>query len=157
MKIKIIAVGKSMPHWVNEAYDDYSKRFNSKELQIELITIKAEKDSKNMPVEILKQKEGVRILDIIQSNEIIIALDEHGKSWNTMDLSTELQSWREESKTICLLIGGPNGLSDDCKKRARKTWSLSALTLPHPLVRVLLIEQLYRAWTLLIDHPYHRA
>ncbi len=146
-----------MPSWVEEAYSDYSKRFKPNELQVELITVKAEKDSKNTPVEILMQKEGERILEQIRPAEIIIALDEHGAQWDTLKLSEELQAWRENSKTICLLIGGPNGLSVECKKRANQTRSLSKLTLPHPLVRVLLIEQIYRAWTILTNHPYHRV
>jgi 23S rRNA (pseudouridine1915-N3)-methyltransferase len=87
----------------------------------------------------------------------VIALDERGKAWDTIQLSTTLQTWREASQTVCLLIGGANGLHPDSKQRSTQLWSLSPLTLPHPLVRVVLIEQLYRAWTLLINHPYHRA
>ena len=157
MKIKIIAVGKTMPNWVEEAYEDYVKRFSASEIKIDLIAVKAEKDSKNMPVSLLMEKEGERIVEHIKPGEHIIALDERGREWNTVELSQIVQKWREESKTVCLLIGGANGLSPDCKKRAHGLLALSKLTLPHPLVRVVLIEQLYRAWTLLNNHPYHRT
>jgi 23S rRNA (pseudouridine1915-N3)-methyltransferase len=157
MKIKIIAVGKTMPAWVNEAYTDYAKRLTHSELKIELFTVKAEKESKNVAIELLMKKEYLRIEEHIQKGDIVIALDEHGKAWNTRQLSAELQAWREASQTLCLVIGGANGLAPELKKRSSQCWSLSPLTLPHPLVRVVLIEQLYRAWTVLINHPYHRA
>ena len=92
----------------------------------------------------------------IGSSHLVLALDQEGRSWTTRDLAGELATWQMEGRSVALLIGGPDGLGRDCRERADKSWSLSRLTLPHPLVRVLLAEQLYRAWSINQGHPYHR-
>jgi 23S rRNA (pseudouridine1915-N3)-methyltransferase len=155
MQIKIIAVGKKMPAWVTDAYQEYAKRFPNN-FNVILQEINTEKRHKNSVIESLINKEGGEILAHIAADDIVIALDEHGKEWTSVALSEKLQSWHDLNQSAVFLIGGPDGLADACKKRANFIWSLSQLTLPHPIVRIVLIEQLYRAVTILQGHPYHR-
>lgn len=155
-KLKLITVGDNMPNWVETAYTDYAKRLPN-EFNLELIEIKAEKRSKNSDLPRLLHKEGEKMLAAISSHDKVIALDEQGKCWNTIQLSEQLQTWHEENLSISFLIGGADGLAPACKQRATFTWSLSALTFPHPMVRIIVAEQIYRAWTILTHHPYHRA
>ncbi|MSP53028.1 MAG: 23S rRNA (pseudouridine(1915)-N(3))-methyltransferase RlmH [Gammaproteobacteria bacterium] len=155
MKIKIITVGKRMPTWVKTAYEDYSKRL-SHQFQIILHEINLPTRTKNADINKLMCKEADEILALIEPSDYVVALDEHGKSWSTSQLSTQLDKWQTEHSCIVFLIGGPDGLGTACKHRAQAQWSLSQLTLPHPLVRVVLIEQLYRAHSILQGHPYHR-
>ena len=105
----------------------------------------------------LKQQEGERLLAAVPKNSQVWALDCGGSHWSTEQLSEKLTDWLQSGQDITLLIGGPDGLSGDCLRRADLRWSLSALTLPHALVRVVLAEQLYRAWTIISGHPYHRS
>ncbi|WP_078084348.1 23S rRNA (pseudouridine(1915)-N(3))-methyltransferase RlmH [Microbulbifer mangrovi] len=158
MKIRIIAAGGKMPAWVQEGYNEYAKRL-PRELTLEMVEVplgnRGQKNSAAL-VEKARQKEGEAMLAAINPREHVVALEVKGKSWSTEQLSRELASWQMSGDNVCLLIGGPDGLSPDCVARANQKWSLSALTLPHPLVRVLLAEQMYRAWTLLAGHPYHK-
>ncbi len=114
------------------------------------------KRQKNTDPEKLKSAEGESILAQLSSSDHVVALEVKGKPWTTMDLSRQLDRWRMSGKDVALLVGGPDGLSDACRQRAEQQWSLSPLTLPHPLVRVILAEQIYRAWSVLQGHPYHR-
>ena len=158
MKIRIIAAGGKMPGWVQEGYNEYAKRL-PRELTLEMVEIPlGNRGQKNSPalVEKARQKEGEAMLAAINPREHVVALEVKGKSWSTEQLSRELEGWQMSGDNVCLLIGGPDGLSPECVARANQKWSLSALTMPHPLVRVLLAEQLYRAWTLLAGHPYHK-
>ena len=155
MKIKIIAVGKRMPNWVTTAYEEYAKRL-SHHFQISLHEINTPTRTKNADINKLMSKEADEILALIESNDYVIALDEYGKQWTTMELAKQLDTWQQAHSTIVFLIGGPDGLATECKQRAQAQWSLSQLTLPHPLVRIVLIEQLYRAHSILQGHPYHR-
>lgn len=156
MKVILIAVGQKMPGWVNTAYEEYSKRLAS-DFTLELVEIAQPLKSKKADVESIRRKEAELILKAIPAQCDVIALDERGKNWSTVELSNQLEKWKHNGKDICLLVGGPDGLSDSCKQRAVQSWSLSRLTFPHPLVRVLLAEQLYRAQSILNHHPYHRA
>mgnify|MGYP003639852471 CR=1 FL=1 len=156
MKLKIIAIGTRMPNWVNEAWSEYAVRMPA-EMSVELIEIPAPKRGKNPDSVRLIAKEGEQMLAAIDRQDIVIALDEHGKMWDTVKLSQQMDHWRNEGCNVCFLIGGADGLAPACKARANIVWSLSALTLPHPFVRPIVAEQLYRAWTLLTNHPYHRA
>lgn len=156
MKITLIAIGQRMPNWVNQAYDDYAKRL-PRDYQLHIKALSGAKRVKTASVEQLKQQEAQQILAAIPAGDYIIALDERGSSWSTKQLAQQLQAWHDDSQDISLLVGGADGLASPCLKRADKIWSLSALTLPHPLVRVILAEQVYRAWSLLSNHPYHRA
>jgi 23S rRNA (pseudouridine1915-N3)-methyltransferase len=146
MKFKIIAVGKKMPAWVTETYQEYTKRFFNN-YHVELIEITAKIDM---------EKESELILSKIEPTDYVIALDEHGKMLTSKALSDSLQTWHDENLTVAILIGGADGLAKSCKQRANMMLSLSSLTLPHPLVRVVLVEQLYRAMTIINNHPYHR-
>jgi 23S rRNA (pseudouridine1915-N3)-methyltransferase len=155
MKIKIIAIGKRMPTWVTTAYEEYAKRL-SHNFQINLHEINTPTRTKNADISKLMRKEADDIVGLIDATDFVIALDEHGKQWTTMELAKQLDTWQQAHSTIVFLIGGPDGLATACKNRAQAQWSLSQLTLPHPLVRVVLIEQLYRAHSILQGHPYHR-
>ena len=144
-----------MPAWVTQGFDEYAKRLKG-ECQLRLIEIAPGKRTKNADLAKIKQQEGERILAAIPKGCQVIALEVKGQSWSTEQLSGQLKAWLESGESVALLVGGPEGLSRDCINRADQLWSLSPLTLPHPLVRVLLSEQLYRAYSVLKNHPYHR-
>ena len=156
MKIHLIAMGDRMPRWVQEGYQEYSKRLPG-ECSLRLVEIAARHRGKNADIARIRQEEGERMLAAIPKGSRVIALDVQGESWSTEVLSTQMAQWMNSGQDMALLVGGPEGLSDACLARAHQRWSLSALTLPHPLVRVLVSEQLYRAWSILRNHPYHRA
>jgi len=145
-----------MPAWVNDGYREYARRM-PRECRLELCEIPLGQRSKSQPVERAVQDEGQRMLASVTQRQRVIALDVRGRSWSTGQLAARLGEWLQDGRDVSLLVGGPDGLSDACLQRAESSWSLSALTLPHPLVRVLLAEQLYRAWSLANGHPYHRA
>ncbi|MGH1471742.1 MAG: 23S rRNA (pseudouridine(1915)-N(3))-methyltransferase RlmH [Cellvibrionaceae bacterium] len=155
MKIQVLAIGTKMPAWVQDACQEYSKRL-PKDFSVEFKELPLANRGKNTSVQVAKEKEAQTILSAIQSGQFIVALDSQGQSWSTEKLSENIANWQMNGKAITLLIGGPDGLTRECVQRADVVWSLSALTLPHPLVRVLLIEQLYRAWSVLNNHPYHK-
>jgi len=153
MQLSICAVGRKMPNWVSHAVGDYQKRL-PKQWQFsvhEVAQANLGNTAKN------KIKEGKALLGSMPDKAHVIALDNRGKSWSTMDLASELNRWQTLGKPVCLLIGGPDGLDDATFDRAEQKWSLSPLTFPHPLVRIVVIEQIYRAYSLTINHPYHRA
>ncbi|MEC9358853.1 MAG: 23S rRNA (pseudouridine(1915)-N(3))-methyltransferase RlmH [Pseudomonadota bacterium] len=156
MRIRLIAVGTRMPAWVETAYADYAGRL-PRELRLELMEIPVATRGKNPDIARLKQQEGERMLKLVSERDRVIALDERGQGWSSEELAQRLARWQQDGLDVDLLVGGPDGLADGCLQRAESRWSLSPLTLPHALVRVLLAEQLYRAWSLLANHPYHRA
>lgn len=155
MHIRLIAVGTKMPRWVEQGIDEYVKRLPP-ELKFELREIPLGKRGKGADIQRAIHTEGQQMLAAIGQHDRVIALDVKGKPWGTEQLAVELQGWQREGDNISLLVGGPDGLAPDCLLRAQQRWSLSALTLPHPIVRVILAEQLYRAWTINTNHPYHR-
>lgn len=155
MQIDLIAVGKRMPGWVEAAVKEYTKRL-PKNIAFNLIEITPAIRSKNNNAENYKKKEQDNIETAIASNSIIISLDERGKFISSQQLAEQLQCWNDEQQHVSIIIGGADGLSEDLKKKAHQIWSLSGMTLPHGLVRVLMVEQLYRAWTITQNHPYHR-
>lgn len=144
-----------MPAWVQTAYDEYAKRL-PRELSPLLVEIALAQRAKNFSVEKAKQEEAESILAALSPQSRVVALDVKGRSFSTEALAEKLQAWQMEGQDINILIGGPDGLAPACLQKADEAWSLSAMTLPHPLVRVVLIEQLYRAWTILAGHPYHK-
>ncbi len=156
MNIHLIAVGDKMPHWVQEGYLEYARRLPP-ECALKLSEISARHRGKNADIARITRDEGRQMLDAIPKGGRVIALEVNGRSWSTEDLSRQLENWMTGGQDIALLIGGPEGLSAECRERADQLWSLSPLTLPHPLVRVVVAEQLYRAWSILRNHPYHRA
>ena len=154
MKLLIVAVGQRVPDWAQTAWDDYAKRFPT-ELKVELKTVKTEpRGSKTL--EALYAAERERIEAAIPRGCRIVALDERGTNLSTVALAAKLRHWQLEADDVALVIGGPDGLDPDFKKQAHERIRLSDLTLPHAMVRVLLIEQLYRAWSVNANHPYHR-
>lgn len=156
MKIHLVAVGTRLPSWVQNGYQEYAQRL-PRECALQLIEIPAAKRSPKAEVARLVQAEGQRLLAAVPHATLLIALDERGCAWSTLELAQQLAAWMQQGRDISLLVGGADGLSALCLQRAAHRWSLSPLTLPHALVRIVVAEQLYRAWSLLHNHPYHRA
>lgn len=156
MRIHLIAVGTKMPEWVRAGFAEYAKRLPP-ECALKLVEIPAEKRGKTSSVDQLRAKEAERVNAAIPKGAHVIALEVDGKSWSTEQLAAQLKRWMQDGNDVALLVGGPDGLDDSCRQRANAQWSLSPLTLPHPLVRVVIAEQIYRAWSILAGHPYHRA
>ena len=156
MKIYLVAVGKRMPDWVRTGFLEYARRMK-RECILELIEVSAKKRSGKFDINRLLRDEGEALLAAVPRRSIIIALDRKGKSIDTQNLADTINNWMQEGSDVALLIGGPEGLSSECIGEADQVWSLSKLTLAHPVVRVVLAEQLYRAWSLLKKLPYHRG
>ncbi len=156
MKLNLLAVGTKMPSWVKDGYQEYAKRL-PRECSLHLYEITPAKRGKSGSAPQWMREEGERLLAAIPANHHVVALDVKGKAWSTEQLSEQLKTWQAEGRDVSLIVGGPDGLTDECLQRADQRWSLSALTLPHPIVRIVMAEQLYRAWTVLQNHPYHRA
>lgn len=156
MKMHLLTIGSRMPEWVNTGYQEYAKRL-PRECSLQLLEIPLGTRSKNCDIPRLIQREGEQMLAAIPENNIVVTLEIKGESWSTEKLSEKLKQWMSLGQDISLLIGGPEGLAPACRLRSQTQWSISNLTLPHPLVRIIVAEQLYRAWTLLKNHPYHRG
>ncbi|HBC3500802.1 MULTISPECIES: 23S rRNA (pseudouridine(1915)-N(3))-methyltransferase RlmH [Vibrio] len=155
MKIQLIAVGTKMPKWVEEGFQEYRRRFPH-DMPLELVEISAGKRGKNADIARILQKEGEAMLTAVPKGNRIVTLDIPGKKWDTPQLAEQLEAWKLDGRDVSILIGGPEGLAPACKAAADQSWSLSALTLPHPLVRIVMAESLYRAWSITANHPYHR-
>ena len=154
MRIRVIAIGSRMPGWVREAVDDYLKRF-AVSLRVSIIEIEAGNRTGGNARRAM-EIEGERLLAAVRKDEFVVALDERGTEMTTKQLATWLEGHMREGRDVALLIGGPDGFTPEVLARANFKWSLSKLTFPHALVRVVLAEQLYRAHSLLNNHPYHR-
>ena len=155
MRIQVIAIGSKMPAWVELGYQQYARRFPA-DMPLQLIEIPAGKRGKNADIKRILQKEGELTLAAIPKGNRIVTLEVTGKPWDTPQLAQNMQKWQMDGRDVSLLIGGPEGLAEECIALSEQKWSLSALTLPHPLVRIVLAESLYRAWSLNNNHPYHR-
>lgn len=145
-----------MPSWVAEGYQEYAKRL-PRDYGLHIHEIAPAKRGKSGNAGQWIREEGERLLAAVPADHYVVALDMKGKIGSTAQLSQQLQSWQQDGRDVSFIVGGSDGLSEACLKRANQTWSLSALTFPHPLVRIIMAEQLYRAWTILQNHPYHRA
>ena len=156
MTIHLIAVGTKMPGWVNTGFDEYARRMPPS-CSLELVEIPSQFRGKNADVPRLLAQEGQKMLQAVPKGARVIALDPRGKSFTTEKLATKLESWMNGGSDVALLVGGPEGLAPECLEAAQSKWSLSKLTFPHPLVRVVLAESLYRAWSVMTNPPYHRA
>lgn len=156
MRIHLIAVGTRMPDWVTAGYQEYARRM-PRECSLRLVEIAPGRRGKSVAAEQAVGEEGRQMLAALPKDCQVIALDVRGQAWDTPTLADRLQGWLGAGRDVALLVGGPDGLAPACLERASVRWSLSPLTFPHALVRVLLAEQLYRAWTLGTGHPYHRA
>jgi 23S rRNA (pseudouridine1915-N3)-methyltransferase len=155
MKIHLIAIGERMPAWVEDGYAEYAKRL-PRECQLRLHEIPAARRTKGADIARAVRSEGERQLAAIPADSRVVALDREGRAWDTATLARKLKAQLASGQDLALLIGGPEGLAPDCLARSHERWSLSALTLAHPVVRVVLAEQLYRAWSILKNLPYHR-
>jgi 23S rRNA (pseudouridine1915-N3)-methyltransferase len=156
MRIYLVAVGTRMPSWVTTGYTEYARRL-PRECSLQLVEIPVSKRRKSLPAARAMQEEGRLMLAALPADCLVIALDVTGRHWSTEVLAEHLQDWMAGGRDVALLIGGPDGLAPDCLARADLSWSLSALTYPHALVRIIVAEQLYRAWSIRAGHPYHRT
>ena len=155
MNITVLAVGSKMPRWVDEAVAEYAKRFG-RDIRYTLKEIKPQKRGGGIGAEQGMVAEEKRILEALPENALLVALDERGEAPTSLQLAQHLKNWQQNGEHVCFVIGGADGMSDALKSRARLLLRLSSLTLPHGMVRVLLTEQLYRAVSILNNHPYHR-
>ncbi|NJD00245.1 23S rRNA (pseudouridine(1915)-N(3))-methyltransferase RlmH [Candidatus Erwinia dacicola] len=144
-----------MNNFATVPFLEYLRRF-PKDMPFELTEVPSGKRGKNADIKRILEKEGEMMLAATGNGNRIVTLDIPGRPWGTPQLASQLERWKQDGRDVSLLIGGPEGLSPTCKAAAEQSWSLSALTLPHPLVRVLVAESLYRAWSLTANHPYHR-
>ena len=156
MQITIAAVGTRLEPWIYEAFGSYQARL-PRHLKLSLAEIPLARRTGSADPAAAIEAEGKRLLKHVRPDTLALALDERGSQWSSAELAGELNGWQQRHPQVAILIGGPDGLSDACRSRADRVWSLSRLTIPHGVVRVLLAEQLYRAWTILQGHPYHRA
>ncbi|MBA2778720.1 23S rRNA (pseudouridine(1915)-N(3))-methyltransferase RlmH [Billgrantia kenyensis] len=155
MRVRLLAVGTRMPAWVNEGVEEYRKRL-PRDFSLEIEEIAPGQRGKNTGPAKAVALEAKRIRERLRGDELTVALEVEGRPWSTRRLAEQAESWRHEGRDVVLLVGGPDGLAPELSSAADRRWSLSPLTLPHPLVRVVVAEQLYRAWTLMVGHPYHR-
>lgn len=155
MRIRLLSPGQRMPDWINQGFDAYQKRLRGA-VRLELVELPLASRSGGRNSADCKVEEGRRMLQQAGDRDRLVALDERGASWTTRKLSSRLQDWMMDGRDVALMVGGPDGLSADCLAAATEKWSLSPLTLPHGMVRILVAEQLYRAQSILENHPYHR-
>jgi 23S rRNA (pseudouridine1915-N3)-methyltransferase len=155
MRLHLIAVGTNMPDWVRQGYDEYSRRMPA-ECSLQLKEIQAGHRGKGADIKRAVRDEAERMLAAIPTGCRVVCLEVEGRQWSTEELAEELQRWMVDGRDVALLVGGPEGLAQEVRDKAEQRWSLSALTLPHPLVRVVIAEQLYRALSVIKGHPYHR-
>lgn len=156
MRISLLAVGTRLPAWIGDGFETYRKRMPP-HIQLELQEVPAGSRGSRDGARAASAEEAERILRRVDGSDLLIALDERGREWNTMELARELEKWLAEHRHVVLAVGGADGLDQCCRDRADRLWSLSRLTLPHGMVRVVVAEQIYRAWTVLAGHPYHRS
>lgn len=155
MKVRLLVIGTRPDDWVRDAVELYLSRMPA-HLKPELVEIPLSLRSSGGDPAVAKTKEGQRILHRLKPGDFVVTLDERGRGWSSVELAREVERWQNHHPVVTLVIGGPEGLAEEVSKRANQTWSLSALTFPHGLARVIVIEQLYRAWTILQGHPYHK-
>ena len=155
MHISLIAVGTKMSAWVEQGYAEYARRLPA-DCRLQLVEIPAGKRGKGADIARITRQEGAKMLAAVPKGARIVTLEVTGRAWTTEALSVELDTWLHDGRDVALLVGGPEGLAAECVAAAEQRWSLSNLTLPHPLVRIVVAEQLYRAWSILQNHPYHR-
>lgn len=153
MRLRVIAAGTRMPAWVKDGTQDYARRLPP-EYRFEIVEI-ALSDPKRGAARALRE-EGARMLAAVGARDRVVSLAIDGRRFGTQELAERLAAWQQDRRDLAFLIGGPEGLAPECLERSELRWSLSPLTLPHALVRVVLAEQLYRAWSILARHPYHR-
>ncbi len=155
MQITVAAVGTRLEPWTVEAIESYQNRL-PRHFRFAIAEVPVVRRAAGVAANDAMAEEGERLLRQVRPDALTLALDERGEQWSSTELATQLKGWLDHRPHVAILIGGPDGLAPACRQRADRLWSLSRLTLPHAMVRVLLVEQLYRAWTILQGHPYHR-
>lgn len=155
MHMHLIAVGNRMPAWIKEGFQEFNRRLSG-EYRLDLVEIPPAKKSKSMSVEIARKQESDAIRRALPGNALVVVLEVQGRQFTSTSFALQLQQWLVQGKEICFVVGGADGLDDEIRESADLQWSLSGMTLPHALVRVLIAEQVYRAWSILNHHPYHR-
>ena len=155
MRFSVVAIGQRMPDWVAHGWAEYAKRF-PRGFELELKELPLTRRTRSSQTELLRQQETAALLGVVPESNRVIAMDGKGKQWSTAELAQNMSQWMQQGRDVSFLIGGPDGLDETCFKRADARWSLGQLTLPHMMVRVILAEQLYRAWSITQNHPYHR-
>ena len=153
MRFRVLAVGSRQPQWVDRGFEDYRRRLPG----LSLVELPVAARAKSQTIEAARDAEGQRLLARIAPGAHVVALEVDGRGLDTAALARRMEAWLALGQPVDFLIGGPDGLSEACRERAAEAWSLSPLTLPHGLARVVLAEALYRAWSVLQGHPYHRA
>tara|TARA_Y100001949_G_scaffold158064_1_gene148026 strand:- start:1509 stop:1976 length:468 start_codon:yes stop_codon:yes gene_type:complete len=155
MRINILAIESKRPAWAQKAFEYYQNRFD-RSIQVEWSGIKPEKNYKSLDTKKIINKESAKLINSVKDGEIIISLDKQGTSWSTLELKKKFDEWLSSSTNVSFIIGGPDGLNSKCLNLSHEVWSLSSLTFPHSIVPVIVIEQLYRVWSINKNHPYHR-
>ncbi|MFK0569679.1 23S rRNA (pseudouridine(1915)-N(3))-methyltransferase RlmH [Endozoicomonas sp.] len=155
MRVRLISVGSKMPGWIEEGYSEYSRRLGA-DVKLDLVEIPLGRRSKGADINRLQEKEASQMLAAAGSGDLVVTMEIQGKPWSTERLAENMGSWLQSGRNVSLLVGGPEGLHSSCLAKSDLRWSLSPLTLPHPLVRVVIAEQVYRAWSILHNHPYHK-
>lgn len=156
MRLHLLAVGTRLPVWINTGVAEYANRLPA-DCRLHVQEIPLGKRGKQPDVARAVRDEGARLLAAIPPQADVIAMEVTGRAWSTEQLAAALADWRQNGRDVALCIGGPDGLAPEVRERATRQWSLSPLTLPHGLVRIIVAEQIYRAWSFLNNHPYHRA
>jgi 23S rRNA (pseudouridine1915-N3)-methyltransferase len=156
LRLSLITASNRQPEWVEAGADDYAKRLRGR-CKLDIKTVPLARRTPSTPVERAIADEGERMLALLPAAAHVVALLENGKPWSTKDLAAKVEAWMQRGAPVAFLVGGPDGLSPECVARANERWSLSNLTLPHGLVRIVAAEAVYRAWSLLENHPYHRG
>lgn len=156
MRIHLLAVGTRAPTWMRSGYQEFAARL-PRECSLNLVEVSPGRRGKSADIARALRDEGERMLAAVPPGSRVVSLDVGGQQWETAELASQLQSWMHDGRDVALLVGGADGLDGRCKARAEQCWSLSKLTFPHLLVRILIAEQIYRAWSILVGHPYHRA
>ncbi|MFZ9036110.1 MAG: 23S rRNA (pseudouridine(1915)-N(3))-methyltransferase RlmH [Francisellaceae bacterium] len=156
MKIKLIALGEKMPKWVNEGFNDYAKRLKGSSIQLELIELPIAKRGKSGSIDKWLHDEAKAVEAKLHPADHLVILDVRSKPISTEGLAQKLADWQQNKPNVAILIGGPDGIGESLKQRADDKLSLSKMTFPHPIVRIIFAEQIYRAWSILQGHPYHK-
>jgi len=156
MRARILTIAERAPNWVKQGFDEYARRLTQK-LPLTLVELALGQRGKSSDPKRAIADEGQRMLAAIPARSRVISLDGRGEVWSSEALAKQLGVWRMEGRDLCFLIGGPDGLAPTCQQVAQQSWSFGPMTLPHALVRIVLAEQLYRAMSMLENHPYHRA
>ena len=156
LRLSLISASNRQPEWVDQGAEEYATRLRGR-CTLEIKTVPLARRTPTTATERAIHDEGERMLTLVPQGAHVVALLEAGKPWSTKDLAAKLETWMQRGAPVCFFVGGPDGLSPECVARANERWSLSSLTLPHGLVRIVVAEALYRAWSTLENHPYHRG